>query len=152
VTNAMRVVRRAYLLLTVAGLLGIGSASRAAAQSQTLPGFQMVESSIDDIQAALAAKQITCRAVIEHHLTRIDTFNHYRTLPARRSGRAWSYRSFCEILLDPREKLLWCDTTFVGTEQSQLRRYFVDAIERPATITRLDFRKLLCEQAQIDAW
>jgi len=43
-------------------------------QPQPAP-FQLVEASIDDVRAALASKRITCRALVDLYLRRIDAYD-----------------------------------------------------------------------------
>jgi hypothetical protein len=71
----MRTSRRVGPLLAAIGLVVIADAPKTTMQPPTPPAFQILESSIDTIQAALASKQITCRVLIEQYLRRIDTFN-----------------------------------------------------------------------------
>ena len=37
--------------------------------------FNIVEATIDDVRAALASKQITCRALVEQYIRRIEAYD-----------------------------------------------------------------------------
>src|SRR5207244_11314701 len=37
--------------------------------------FQLVEATIDDVRTALASKQITCRALVEQYIKRIEAYD-----------------------------------------------------------------------------
>jgi amidase len=56
-------------MLAAAGLL-------ATLQSPAPPpAFRLVDATIDDVRAALASKQITCRALVEQYIKRIETYD-----------------------------------------------------------------------------
>lgn len=57
----------ALMVLTLAG--------RPAAQSIGSPAVSVDETSIDALQAAFAARRLTCRSVVEHYLQRIDAYD-----------------------------------------------------------------------------
>jgi Asp-tRNA(Asn)/Glu-tRNA(Gln) amidotransferase A subunit family amidase len=57
----------------VAALLVIGVAVQPT-RSQPAP-FRIVEATIDDVRAALASKQITCRALVEQYIKRIEAYD-----------------------------------------------------------------------------
>ena len=37
--------------------------------------FQLMDATIDDVKAALSSRQITCRALVEHYIARIDAYD-----------------------------------------------------------------------------
>ena len=47
--------------------------SRSASPAPT--PFNIVEATIDDVQAALRSRQITCRSLVERYLERIETYD-----------------------------------------------------------------------------
>ena len=49
--------------------------SARQATSLPLPGFQVFEASIDDVHAALRSKRVTCRALVELYLERIEAYD-----------------------------------------------------------------------------
>jgi amidase len=61
----------------VAAVVAIGVAIGAAAQAQTPPGpaFRLLEATIDDIHAAFRANRLTCRALVEGYLRRIEAYD-----------------------------------------------------------------------------
>ena len=59
---------RTWLATNVAALLLVSS--MASAQS-----FRLLEATIDDVHAALASGQITCRALVQRYLNRIDAYD-----------------------------------------------------------------------------
>jgi Asp-tRNA(Asn)/Glu-tRNA(Gln) amidotransferase A subunit family amidase len=63
-------VRRSKLVF-FAVLVAIGSPMEP---SQAQP-FQLTEATIDDVRAALASKQITCRALVEAYIRRIEAYD-----------------------------------------------------------------------------
>src|SRR5687767_10223166 len=61
----------------VAAVVAIGVAIGAAAQAQTPPGpaFRLLEATIDDIHAAFRANRLTCRALVDGYLRRIEAYD-----------------------------------------------------------------------------
>src|SRR5215204_1380052 len=57
--------------LLLALLMILGGASPPA----QLSPFQPIEATIDDVQAALTSKQITCRALVAHYIRRIEAYD-----------------------------------------------------------------------------
>ena len=53
------------ILMVVGGTIG-------SAHSQP---FQLMDATIDDVKAALAAKRITCRALVEQYIGRIEAYD-----------------------------------------------------------------------------
>ena len=57
----------------------MGAANNSGAQAQTTPStptaFHLLESTIDDVHAALRAKRTTCRALVELYLKRIEAYD-----------------------------------------------------------------------------
>ena len=59
-----------------AGLLALALAAFAAAPSaQAPPAFEVQEATIAEIHAAMRAGRLTCRALVEQYLRRIDTYD-----------------------------------------------------------------------------
>lgn len=72
---ARHFIRLAPLVLAATATLSAqGAQPRTRARSGTVP-FSVVEASITDMQAALAAKRITSRQLVEQHLVRIATYD-----------------------------------------------------------------------------
>jgi amidase len=44
-------------------------------RAQNSPGFHLAEATIDDIHAAMGSSQLTCRALVESYLRRIEAYN-----------------------------------------------------------------------------
>ena len=61
-------MRRAVLLV----LLGAGGVRGGLAQPAP---FQLVEATIDEVRSALTSRRITCRALVEQYLRRIDAYD-----------------------------------------------------------------------------
>jgi hypothetical protein len=59
--------------MLVAVLLALGAAMQPLL-SQPAP-FHLVEATIDEVRTALAAKQITCRALVEQYIERIEAYD-----------------------------------------------------------------------------
>src|SRR5438034_46997 len=59
--------------ILVAAMLALGPAIQTSSP-QPVP-FHLVEASIDDVRAALASKQVTCRALVEQYIKRIETYD-----------------------------------------------------------------------------
>jgi amidase len=59
--------------MLVAVLLALGAAIQPS-PSQPAP-FHLVEATIDDVRSALAAKQITCRALVNQYIERIEAYD-----------------------------------------------------------------------------
>jgi Asp-tRNA(Asn)/Glu-tRNA(Gln) amidotransferase A subunit family amidase len=59
-------MRSLFAILTVLG----GTIGSAHAQP-----FQLMDATIDDVRAALAAKRITCRALVEQYIARIEAYD-----------------------------------------------------------------------------
>jgi amidase len=59
--------------MLVAVLLALGAAIQPS-PSQPAP-FHLVEATIDDVRSALAAKQITCRALVDQYIERIEAYD-----------------------------------------------------------------------------
>ena len=57
----------------VAVLLALGAAVKPAVAQPTR--FHLVEATIDDVRAALVSKQITCRALVEQYIKRIEAYD-----------------------------------------------------------------------------
>jgi amidase len=49
--------------------------SARPATSLPLPGFQVFEASIDDVHEALRSKRVTCRAIVDQYLERIEAYD-----------------------------------------------------------------------------
>jgi amidase len=56
--------------------IAIGAAAQQRADSLVPIGFSVVEATIDDVRAALAARQISCRQLTERYLERIRAYDH----------------------------------------------------------------------------
>jgi amidase len=69
---------RSLIAIIVAALLA-SSASRAAAQAPgpagTLTGFHLLEATIGDVQAELKSGRLTCRALVDFYLNRIEAYD-----------------------------------------------------------------------------
>src|SRR5438309_4666938 len=65
---------------SLATLLWIGSPSFAQSGSAKATSFQPFEASISDLQQAFQSRQITCRAVVQFYLDRIQAYD--KTGPA----------------------------------------------------------------------
>ena len=48
---------------------------QATPRAQPPAAFHLVEATIDDVRAALASKRITCRALVEQYIKRIDAYD-----------------------------------------------------------------------------
>jgi Asp-tRNA(Asn)/Glu-tRNA(Gln) amidotransferase A subunit family amidase len=57
----------------VAVLLALGAVVQSS-RAQPAP-FRVVEATIDDVRAALASKQITCRALVDQYIKRIEAYD-----------------------------------------------------------------------------
>jgi Asp-tRNA(Asn)/Glu-tRNA(Gln) amidotransferase A subunit family amidase len=57
----------------VAALLALGTVVQPSRAQQ--PPFRIVEATIDDVRAALASKQITCRALVDQYIKRIEAYD-----------------------------------------------------------------------------
>jgi len=68
----MQAGRRAFTVAAIAGALLLATVGLVS--SQTRP-FDVLEATIDDIHAAFRAKQLTCRALVETYLRRIEAYN-----------------------------------------------------------------------------
>ena len=64
--------RRIACLLAIALMSGMGAAH---AQPQLEPAFHLMEATIDGIHAALRSGQITCSALVQAYLNRIDAYD-----------------------------------------------------------------------------
>lgn len=65
-------------VVIVALSVAIGAAALPAARPQTAASasaFHLLEATIDDIHAALRAKQVTCRTLVERYLRRIEAYD-----------------------------------------------------------------------------
>lgn len=58
-----------------AGLAALAAITHIATLESRQPAFMLDEVSIDSLQGALAAGRVTCRAVVEHYLSRIDAYD-----------------------------------------------------------------------------
>ena len=67
-------MRDRQAIVAVLSLL-IGAATVLGAQTQTSPPFQVLEATIDDVHAALRAKRLTCRALVDLYLKRIAAYD-----------------------------------------------------------------------------
>ncbi len=67
-------MRDRLVIVAVLSLL-IGATNILGARAQTSPPFQALETTIDDVHAALRAKRLTCRALVELYLRRIDAYD-----------------------------------------------------------------------------
>jgi Asp-tRNA(Asn)/Glu-tRNA(Gln) amidotransferase A subunit family amidase len=69
-------MRDRVIIASLSVALGAASASSVRAQAAASPAtFHLLETTIDDIHAALRAKRLTCRALIELYLKRIDAYD-----------------------------------------------------------------------------
>ena len=59
--------------VVVAVLLVLGAVLQPS-RAQPAP-FRVVEATIDDVRAALASKQITCRALVDQYIKRIEAYD-----------------------------------------------------------------------------
>jgi Asp-tRNA(Asn)/Glu-tRNA(Gln) amidotransferase A subunit family amidase len=59
--------------MLVAVMLALGTPLQTSSP-QPAP-FHLIEATIDDVRAALAAKQVTCRALVEQYIRRIETYD-----------------------------------------------------------------------------
>jgi Asp-tRNA(Asn)/Glu-tRNA(Gln) amidotransferase A subunit family amidase len=59
--------------MLVAVMLALATAMQASS-TQPAP-FHLVEATIDDVRAALASKQVTCRGLVEQYIRRIETYD-----------------------------------------------------------------------------
>src|SRR2546422_3032396 len=59
--------------ILVAAMLALGPAIQTSSP-QPAP-FHLVEATIDDVRAAFASKQITCRALVEQYIKRIEAYD-----------------------------------------------------------------------------
>jgi len=59
---------------TLVAVLSFLAAALQPAPSQPRP-FRLVEATIDDVRAALATRQITCRALVEQYIHRIEAYD-----------------------------------------------------------------------------
>ena len=57
----------------VAVLMALGAAIQTSPSQP--PPFHLVEATIDEVRAALASRQITCRALVEQYIKRIEAFD-----------------------------------------------------------------------------
>src|SRR5262245_39973696 len=57
-------------LLPALVMMLLGSIGPSNAQS-----FQLMDATIDDVKAALSSKQITCRALVEQYIGRIEAYD-----------------------------------------------------------------------------
>ncbi len=72
-----RHIRRALALLALTPALLSGQSPQAPQRPQAAPArFDVVEASIADIQRALRAGTISCRALVAEYLRRIDAYDH----------------------------------------------------------------------------
>jgi len=69
----MKIARVAALGFLIGALNNFAALGQTA--SSPAAAFQILEATIDDIHAALRAKQTTCRAVVEQYLKRIEAFD-----------------------------------------------------------------------------
>jgi amidase len=71
--------KRFWIATAAAVLLLMDAANNSGMQAQTTTStpstFHLLESTIDDVHAALRSKQTTCRALVELYLTRIKAYN-----------------------------------------------------------------------------
>ncbi len=62
--------------MLVAVLLGLGTDVQPSLAQSTPPSpFHLVEATIDQVRAALASKQITCRALVDQYIKRIEAYD-----------------------------------------------------------------------------
>jgi Asp-tRNA(Asn)/Glu-tRNA(Gln) amidotransferase A subunit family amidase len=62
--------------MLVAVWLALGAAVRPSlAQSAAPAPFRLVDATIDDVRTALASKQITCRALVDQYIKRIEAYD-----------------------------------------------------------------------------
>ncbi len=59
------------VIILLGGMLGVHAIESRA---QSVP-FSLDETSVEALQRALAARQVTCRAVVEHYLARIEAYD-----------------------------------------------------------------------------
>jgi len=64
----------AALSLSLAGTSVLGGRAQTPAAAN-LTAFHLLEATIDDVQAAFQAKQLTCRTLVELYLRRIDAYD-----------------------------------------------------------------------------
>ena len=64
----------AALSLSLAGISVLGGRAQTPAAAN-LTAFHLLEATIDDVQAAFQAKRLTCRALVELYLRRIDAYD-----------------------------------------------------------------------------
>ena len=59
----------------IAALWTAGTAAQTGGPSPAPPPFNVVEATIDDVQAAIRSRQITCRRLVESYLERITSYD-----------------------------------------------------------------------------
>jgi amidase len=64
----------AALSLSLVGISVLGGRAQTTAAANST-AFHLLEATIDDVQAAFQAKQLTCRALVELYLRRIDAYD-----------------------------------------------------------------------------
>jgi amidase len=68
-------MRTRAIIAALSVALGAASVPGLRAQTGPPPAFHLLETTIDDIHAALRAKRLTCRALVELYLRRIDAYD-----------------------------------------------------------------------------
>lgn len=74
-----------HLLLVIALASGAAEVQAQAAAATGTGSFRLEEATIDGVHAALKSGQLTCRALVEQYLKRIEAYNRAGPAAQRRA-------------------------------------------------------------------